>query len=107
MLVRDPHRLGDVKPRAHNDDRRRRNGGMMRASKTEDAMAAAGMVGNSSRNARSITCVLQAERKGRRTVAGIRRNGKAAQRDKQALRRHRVSDDDADQRPPVAPQADA
>jgi len=103
MLVGNPHRLNNIEPRPHDEHGRRCDGRMMRAGKTEDAVAAAGVVRDPGRRARCTIWVVQTKREGRRTATGIRRNGKAAQRDKQALRRDCVSDDDADQRPAHAP----
>ena len=73
---------------------------VMRAGKAECAVTATGMAGNTGRRCRCALGIVQAEFQTGRGRIGVRGQRKAAEYDQKALRRDRVSDEDADQWPP-------
>jgi hypothetical protein len=79
--------------------RRSANQRLMRTSKAEEAMSAAGLVGSVRRRLRRrILRVVQAELEARRAVSRLCHGWEAAKRNEQALRRYRVGNRDAYQR---------
>jgi hypothetical protein len=73
---------------------------MMRAGETEDAVIAAGISGRVRGLRRRALGIMRAQDERRRAGIGVRKGGKSAERDEQALRGNGIGDDNGDQRPP-------
>jgi hypothetical protein len=75
----------------------------MRAGKTEDAVVASALVGNTGRRRRRAFGVVQAKFKTGRGISGAGGQREPAKRDEEGLGCDGIGDNDADQRPPQVP----
>jgi hypothetical protein len=71
---------------------------VMRAGKAEDAMGTTGTARNVRRRLLRVLRVAQTEFEAGNAVMRLRRERETADRNEQSLRRHRIGDDDTDQR---------
>jgi hypothetical protein len=94
--VGQPRRLNGRNIDAMKSGRRPADQRLMRASKAEEAMGAAGLVGSVRRRLRRrVLRVVQAKFEARRAVMRLRYGRETAKRNKQTLRGHRIGDRDA------------
>jgi hypothetical protein len=101
--ISGPRNVANFNIRAVENNRNCTDDRVMRSGKTEYAMGARGMIGAGRKRGRALS-VMETKLDSKRAFSRVRRERKSAEHDQQALRGHRIGNDNANQRPQQAPQ---